>query len=72
VLRSGGPNHSKPSCVLAFFPFSLVTSKTPRPLLILGFRTGALCHPAGDLLSDSVEHHSIGLSLEKEKFSDLT
>jgi hypothetical protein len=24
-----------------------------RPLLILGFRTGALRHPAGDLLSDS-------------------
>jgi hypothetical protein len=52
VLRSGGPNHSKPLCVLVFFPFSQLTSETPRPLLILGFRAGALRHPAGDLLSD--------------------
>jgi hypothetical protein len=52
VLRSGGPNHSKPSFVLVFFPSSQLTSKTPRPLLILGFRAGALRHPAGDLLSD--------------------
>jgi hypothetical protein len=28
------------------------SSKTPKPLLISGFRAGALCHPAGDLLSD--------------------
>jgi hypothetical protein len=28
------------------------SSKTPKPLLILGFRAGALRHPAGDLLSD--------------------
>jgi hypothetical protein len=35
-----------------FFPFSQLTSKTPRPFLILGFRAGALRHPAGDLLSD--------------------
>jgi hypothetical protein len=27
-------------------------SKTPKPLLISGFRAGALRHPAGDLLSD--------------------
>jgi hypothetical protein len=46
VLRSGGPNHSKSLCVLMFFPFW--------PLLILGFRAGALRHPAGDFLSDSV------------------
>jgi hypothetical protein len=52
VLRSGGPNHSKSSCVLVFFPFSRLTSETPRPLLILGFRAGALRHPAGDFLSD--------------------
>jgi hypothetical protein len=29
------------------------SSKTPKPLLILGFRAGALRHPTGDLLSDS-------------------
>jgi hypothetical protein len=28
------------------------SSKTPKPLLILGFRRGALRHPAEDLLSD--------------------
>jgi hypothetical protein len=28
------------------------SSKTPKPLLILGFRAGALRHPARDLLSD--------------------
>jgi hypothetical protein len=37
------------SCVL---PILQLTSKTLRPLLILGFRAGALRHPAGDLLSD--------------------
>jgi hypothetical protein len=30
------------------------SSKTPKPLLISGFRAGALRHPAGDLLSDNV------------------
>jgi hypothetical protein len=29
-----------------------LTSKTLRPLIILGFRAGALRHPAGDFLSD--------------------
>jgi hypothetical protein len=52
VLRSGGPNHSKSLCVLVFFPLFQLTSKTLRPLLILGLRAGALLHPAGDLLSD--------------------
>jgi hypothetical protein len=52
VLRSGGPNHSKSLCVLVFFPLFQLTSKTLRPLLILGFRAGPLHHPAGDLLSD--------------------
>jgi hypothetical protein len=28
------------------------SSKTPKPLLILGFKAGALRHPTGDLLSD--------------------
>jgi hypothetical protein len=54
VLRSGGPNHSKSLCVLEFSPFFQRSSKTPKPLLISGFRAGALHHPAGDLLSDKV------------------
>jgi hypothetical protein len=33
-------------------PPSLVASKTLKPLLILGFRAGALRHPTGDFLSD--------------------
>jgi hypothetical protein len=53
VLRSGGPNHSKPLCVLVFLPVFQLTSKTLRPLLILGFRAGAFCHPVGDFLSDN-------------------
>jgi hypothetical protein len=52
VLRSGGPNHSKPSRALVCSSTNLVTSKTLRLLLILGFRAGALRHPAGDFLSD--------------------
>jgi hypothetical protein len=41
-------------CVLVFYPSSRLTSETPRPLLILGFMAGALRHPAGDLLSDTL------------------
>jgi hypothetical protein len=52
VLRSGGPNHSKLLHVLVCLFPNLTTSKTLRPLLILGFRAGALRHPAGDFLSD--------------------
>jgi hypothetical protein len=52
VLRSGGPNHSKPSRVLVFILPSRITGKTLRPLLILGFRAGALRHAAGDFLSN--------------------
>jgi hypothetical protein len=37
-------------CVLVFFPFFQLTSKTLRPLLILGFRAGALRHPARGML----------------------
>jgi hypothetical protein len=33
------------------------SSKTPKPLLISGFRAGALRHPAGDLLSDTYKDH---------------
>jgi hypothetical protein len=35
-----------------FLSSSQRSSKTPKPLLISGFRVGALRHPAGDLLSD--------------------
>jgi hypothetical protein len=52
VLRSGGPNHSKPLHVLVCSSLNLVTGKTLRPLLIIGFRAGALCHPAGDFVSN--------------------
>jgi hypothetical protein len=50
VLRSGGPNHSKPLCVLVFLCSSRfhLAGKTLRPLLILGFRAGAFHHPAGE------------------------
>jgi hypothetical protein len=44
------------SCVLPIFQ---LTSKSLRPLLILGFRAGALCHPAGDLLSDRCYEKSL-------------
>jgi hypothetical protein len=40
------------SCVFLCSFLHLATSKTLRPLLILGFRVGALHHPAGDFLSD--------------------
>jgi hypothetical protein len=40
------------SCVFLCSFLHLATSKTLRPLLILGFRAGALRHPAGDFLSD--------------------
>jgi hypothetical protein len=52
VLRSGGPNHSKSLCVLVFFPLFQLTRKTLRPLLIFGFRAGALRDPTEDLLSN--------------------
>jgi hypothetical protein len=37
----------------------LATSKTLRPLLILGFRAGALRHPTGDFLSDMHIYYSL-------------
>jgi hypothetical protein len=40
------------SCVFLCSFLHLATSKTLRPLLILGLRAGALRHPAGDFLSD--------------------
>jgi hypothetical protein len=47
VLRSGGPNHSKPSRVLVFGHRLAGQAKHLSPFLILGLRAGALCHPAG-------------------------
>jgi hypothetical protein len=41
-----------PRVFLCVHPPNLVTSRTLRPLLILGFRAGAFRHPAGDFLSD--------------------
>jgi hypothetical protein len=49
VLRPGSPNHSKPSCALVCSSTNLVTSKTLRPLLILGIRAGAIRHPAVEI-----------------------
>jgi hypothetical protein len=49
VLRSGVPNHSKPSCALVGSSTNLVTSKTLSPLLILGIKAGAIRHPAGEI-----------------------
>jgi hypothetical protein len=49
VLRPGGPNHSKPLCALMCSSTNLVTSKTLRPLLILGIRAGAIRHPTGEI-----------------------
>jgi hypothetical protein len=56
VLRPGGPNHSKPSCALVCSSTNLVTSKTLRPLLILGIRAGAIRHPAGEIYPPTHMH----------------
>jgi hypothetical protein len=53
VLRSSGPNHSKLLCVLVSIQKVSQQAERLGPLLILGFRAGALHHPAGDFLSDS-------------------
>jgi hypothetical protein len=60
VLRPGGPNHSKPSRALVCSSTNLVTSKTLRPLLILGFRAGAIRHPAGEISSPTVLTVALG------------
>jgi hypothetical protein len=49
VLRPSGPNHSKPSCALVCSSTNLVTSKTLRPLFILGIRAGAIRHTTGEI-----------------------
>jgi hypothetical protein len=48
VLRSGGPNHSKSSHVLVLDDRLTRQAKRLSPSLILGFRAGALRHPAGE------------------------
>jgi hypothetical protein len=47
VLRSCGPNHSKPSRVHVLGDRLARQAKRLSPFLILGFRTGAFRHPAG-------------------------
>jgi hypothetical protein len=48
VLRSGGPNHSKSSRVHVLDVRLAGQAKRLSPFLILGFRAGALRHPAGE------------------------
>jgi hypothetical protein len=48
VLRFGGPNHSKSSRVHVLGDRLARQAKRLSPLLILGFRAGALRHPAGE------------------------
>jgi hypothetical protein len=48
VLRSDGPNHSKSSRVHVLDVRSAGQAKRLSPFLILGFRAGALRHPAGE------------------------
>jgi hypothetical protein len=48
VLRSGGPNHSKLSCVHVLDVRLAGQAKRLSPFLILGFRAGALRRPAGE------------------------
>jgi hypothetical protein len=43
-----------PRVFLRIVPSLHQSSETPKPLLISGLRAGAFCHPAGDLLSDSL------------------
>jgi hypothetical protein len=62
VLRSSGPNHSKPLRVHSCSSTIQQTGKTLRPLLILGFRAGAFRHPAGEFpLRQHLSIHSIFL-----------
>jgi hypothetical protein len=48
-----------PCVFLSSSPSLQRSSKTPKPLLILGFRAGALRHPAEDFLSDTALWHLI-------------
>jgi hypothetical protein len=64
VLRPGSPNHSKPSCALVCSSTNLVTSKTLRPLLILGIRAGAIRHPAREIYPQTFGAPVRGLCLK--------
>jgi hypothetical protein len=64
VLRPGSPNHSKPSCALVCSSTNLVTSKTLRPLLILGIRAGAIRHPAEEIYRSIFDVPGRGLGLK--------
>jgi hypothetical protein len=64
VLRPSGPNHSKPSRALVCSYTNLVTSKTLRPLLILGIRAGAIHHPAGEIYPPTFGAPGRGLGLK--------
>jgi hypothetical protein len=59
-----------PCVFLSSSPSLQRSSKTPKPLLILGFRAGALHHPAGDFLSDRFEHNNE--STQEHKTRDLS
>jgi hypothetical protein len=48
VLRSSGPNHSKPWRVHVLDARLAGQAKRLSPFLILGFRAGALHHPTGE------------------------
>jgi hypothetical protein len=48
VLRSGGPSHSKSSCVHVLDDRLARQAKCLSPFLILGFRAGALRRVAGE------------------------
>jgi hypothetical protein len=63
VLRPGSPNHSKPSCALVCSSTNLVTSKTLRPLLILGIRASAIRHPAREIYPPTFGAPGRGLGL---------
>jgi hypothetical protein len=73
VLRSGGLNHSKPLCVLVFIPNPPSRqAKHLGPLLILGSRAGAFCHPAGEFPLRHLVRQVGGLALGFLLFSCST
>jgi hypothetical protein len=49
-----------PRAFLCTAPSLHQSSETPKPLLISGLRAGALRHPAGDLLSDTLRKDLFG------------
>jgi hypothetical protein len=63
VLRSGAPNHSKPSRVLVFGDHLARQAKRLSLFFILGFRAGALRHPAGEFPLRHLARQVGGLAL---------